>query len=161
MILQNNMENLKKLGIPLIVIGSGSGKGGKLFASDASYPPEYVYANPDRKLYKGLKMREGKNIKDITNKEKKKRKQKRSTCCGLLYYFWNRLIRGEQGNIYQLGGTFLVDKNGKLLFEYRASFANDEFEHSEFIQNYLPEIIQKYKNEQNENDKNCKINQLQ
>lgn len=49
-------------------------------------------------------------------RDKNGKKPRTSTCSGLCWFFSKRVARGNQGNIMQMGGTFVVDPKGKILY---------------------------------------------
>lgn len=42
-----------------------------------------------------------------------------------MYYGYNLIRRGDQGNIYKMGGTYFIDKNGIVLLEHKDKYVND------------------------------------
>lgn len=63
---------------------------------------------------------------------------------GLCWFFKNRISRGNQGNIYQMGGTFVVNTKGDILYQYRDKFANDPKDVNDLVFSF-PNIIKNNK----------------
>ena len=102
--------------IKLSVIGCSPSERIVSFASDTSFDANLVYSNPGLEVYKALGLIEAKSFGEIKGKGEKSKESYSGIVKGLAWSLY-KSITHKSANVYQLGGTYVVDQENNVLFK--------------------------------------------
>ncbi|KAL4496483.1 hypothetical protein ABPG72_014713 [Tetrahymena utriculariae] len=108
----------KKLDINLNVVGCGKKNGINLFSKDTNFPINRLFVDPDRFSYNKLGMIRANGFSELKGDGKKSQETSSSLVGGMSWSLWKAISRGNQGDVYQLGGAYVFDTTGKILYSF-------------------------------------------
>lgn len=102
--------------INLSIIGCSPADRIESFAKETNLDAKFIYSDPSLGLYKGLGLLHAKNFSEIKGKGEK---AKESTSGFLRGMAWSicKSLRFKNGDVYQLGGVFIVNKENNVIFK--------------------------------------------
>jgi tRNA A-37 threonylcarbamoyl transferase component Bud32/peroxiredoxin len=113
---------LEELGVQVIAVGTGQPEAAAKFKSETNFPGRIV-TDPTRTLYRAFNCKRGIRL-----------------CLGKRTLAAARLARNEgyeqgpsNGDLYQLGGVFLLTRQDGVLFQHIATFAGDSADLREML----------------------------
>ncbi len=74
-----------------------------------------IYTDPRRSSYRAMELRRGQSLKDSL----------KMTARGAQALAKGHIQGRLQGNAAQMGGTFVIDRDGRLLYSHRDQYAGD------------------------------------
>ena len=120
------LSQLSPSPIPLVIIGCGQPTLIERYAKDTNCPFP-IYADPTRKLYDGLGM-----IRTLSLGEKKPDYIQSSFLGNILKSAVSQFSAGtamfQGGDIHQVGGEYLINREGKILWSHLMSNTRDHAE---------------------------------
>ena len=102
--------------VKLSVIGCSPSSRIVSFAADTAFDANLIYSNPKLKVYKALDLVEAKNFGEIKGKGEKAKESYSGIIKGMAWSIYKSL-RHKSGNVYQLGGCYVVDQEKNILFK--------------------------------------------
>ncbi|EWS73681.1 DHHC zinc finger protein (macronuclear) [Tetrahymena thermophila SB210] len=133
-----NFGDLKQKNINLYVVGCGEISGIKNFSLETKFPSQLIYVDTQRFTYNKLGMMRAETISQVRS-GKKSEDTKTSTFCGLCKTACSIITKKRQGDIYQLGGTYIFETDGKIIYTFVDDSSNGHCSSKEIL-----DLIQKY-----------------
>ncbi|KAL4490787.1 hypothetical protein ABPG72_021841 [Tetrahymena utriculariae] len=133
-----NFDDLIQKNINLYVIGCGKINGIKNFSSETKFPSQYLYVDSERFTYTKLGMMRAETISQIS-KGKKSKDTKSSFCGGLCWSICKMISKEKQGDVYQLGGTYIFETDGKITYSFVDESSNGHVSSTE-----ITDLVEKY-----------------
>lgn len=118
------MTKFTEKGNNVVVIGCSPAERIRSFASETNFDANLIYSDPSIGLYKALGMVEAKSFSEIKGKGEKSKESVSGTISGLAWSLYKSLWHKSK-NVYQLGGTFIVDNESNILFKKIDSSSED------------------------------------
>jgi len=109
-------KTLDSNNVKLSIIGCSPIQRISSFAYETSYDINGIYVDPTRSLYKALGLIEAQNFKELRGKGEKSKESVSGFFKGMAWSIYKSLWH-KSGNVYQLGGTLIVDNEKNLVLK--------------------------------------------
>jgi len=116
----------------LILIGCGDFKNIKHYRKETGFTGE-IYTDPDRNLYGSLHLHVSKSMSEFKS-DKKSPYSKTGFFSGMGWSFMEMATTSGLGDIYQQGGDFVFQPDGKIIFQHIQQHPNDHVNIEEIFQ---------------------------
>lgn len=103
-------------GIGLFVIGCSPADRIASFAKDTGFNQQDIYTDPKKEIYNALGLIEAKNFSEIKGKGEKSKESVSGVVKGFAWSIYKSIWHSSK-NVYQLGGTLIVDNQNNILFK--------------------------------------------
>ncbi|KAL4463162.1 hypothetical protein ABPG74_007163 [Tetrahymena malaccensis] len=104
--------------IVVFILGCGKKNGINLFSKDTNFPINRLFVDPDRFTYNKLGMIRANGFSELKGDGKKSQETSSSLVGGMSWSLWKAISRGNQGDVYQLGGAYVFDTTGQILYSF-------------------------------------------
>jgi hypothetical protein len=128
---QLDPQLFEQYGLKLNVIGCGKASGIPSFAQDTGFDATKIFVDFDRRVYQRLNLVVAKSMSGLSDSTKKKN-VKTGLCSGLCWSLCKTVSRGSQGDVMQMGGTFISNQAGQILFQHYDEYSNDSLQPNEY-----------------------------
>ena len=123
--MQKNFNKLEKFGVQAIVISFSSRWLFEAFAKDYAHPNFIFLRDPDLKAYKAFGLKKAK-LSEMLNP-------------GVALKYFSLILKGEKikktsEDVYQLGGNFILDPDGSVIYSHPSKHPNDRPSIQELIE---------------------------
>ncbi|KAM3141688.1 hypothetical protein pb186bvf_006293 [Paramecium bursaria] len=109
-------NELKNANTQIVVVACSKADAIQDFSKDTGFSEDYIYVNPDLKTYQAFGLERAKGFGDLKGNGGVNQDTTSGTLSGFAWSFWKTISRGQQGDVYQLGGEFLINSEGDVLF---------------------------------------------
>lgn len=106
------------------MIGCGKPTGIQAFCEATGFNPNKMYVDPELKVYRLFNLTRAKSFGEIKGKSVSK-ESRTGMCSGFCWSCCGMCKQGKQGDVYQLGGSFLVGPGERVDFQQNDESSQD------------------------------------